>query len=198
MTDLGAFPGDYLSAAVGVNSSGEVVGTSYFSDGHGMTANHPFLYRHGRMMPLSSLLPANSGWVLTQVTGINEAGQITGYGNNPLHQQRGFLLTPHGGRHAIGFEDASLLDPGSARTALTQPAPQTPGVPSRLTAGSETRAAQVAPPEFRPRDVVRAHNERSWEATSRNHTDSIRWVVQSGDGPDTSLSDPLAGNMLGG
>lgn len=48
------------------------------------------------MVDLNDLIPANSGWYLEATTGINNRGQIVGYG---LHggQQRAFLLTPtHG------------------------------------------------------------------------------------------------------
>jgi hypothetical protein len=44
------------------------------------------------MLDLNSLLPANSGWVLEEAFGINDAGQITGMG---LYngQASAFLMT---------------------------------------------------------------------------------------------------------
>ena len=39
-------------------------------------------------------LPSAAGWTLTQATGINDLGQITGWGWNPSGQEAVFLLTP--------------------------------------------------------------------------------------------------------
>jgi probable HAF family extracellular repeat protein len=64
------------SYAYGINDSGEIVGYSYLADGD----QHAFLYYDGSMLDLNSLLPANSGWVLEEALGINDAGQITGMG----------------------------------------------------------------------------------------------------------------------
>ncbi|MDX1252485.1 MAG: DUF11 domain-containing protein [Gammaproteobacteria bacterium] len=49
------------------------------------------------MQDLNGLIPANSGWVLFNASGINNAGQIVGWGafNGQIH---GFLLTPEGGK----------------------------------------------------------------------------------------------------
>jgi probable HAF family extracellular repeat protein len=45
------------------------------------------------MRDLNNLLPPNSGWELTQALGINDKGQIVGYGTHD-GQIRAFLLTP--------------------------------------------------------------------------------------------------------
>ena len=90
MHDLGTIRGPY-SNGLGINHSGVVVGESNFTSGS--TATHAFVYRNGRMEDLNRLIPANSGWVLSTAYGINEAGEIVGYGTH-THQQRGFLLTP--------------------------------------------------------------------------------------------------------
>src|SRR3712207_9335136 len=47
----------------------------------------------GEMRDLNTVLPVNSGWILTDATGINDRGQIVGHGlfNG---QTRAFLLTP--------------------------------------------------------------------------------------------------------
>jgi probable HAF family extracellular repeat protein len=86
MADLGTLGGS--SYAYGINASGEVVGYSYLADGD----QHAFLYYDGAMLDLNSLLPANSGWVLEEAFGINDAGQITGMG---LYngQESVFLMT---------------------------------------------------------------------------------------------------------
>jgi probable HAF family extracellular repeat protein len=101
MTDLGTL--GESSYAYGINDSGEIVGYSYLADG----AQHAFLYDDGSMLDLNSLLPANSGWVLEEAFGINNAGQITGMG---LYdgQQTAFLMTDPGDIAAVPEPSASL------------------------------------------------------------------------------------------
>jgi probable HAF family extracellular repeat protein len=93
MNDLGTLGGAFTnSQGLAVNSFGEVVGDAYTA---GNTAQHAYLYDGTAMRDLNSLIPAGSGWVLQYATGINDAGQITGYGtvNGQVHA---FLLTPLG------------------------------------------------------------------------------------------------------
>jgi probable HAF family extracellular repeat protein len=101
--DLGTLPGDTLSAASKINFFGKVIGSS------GNTAvfpwfvtesspyeviGCPFIWsqRNG-MRDLNTLIPVNSGWVLSSASDINSWGQIVGSGmlNGQPH---GFLLTP--------------------------------------------------------------------------------------------------------
>jgi len=84
MTDLGTL-GGASSVGRGINDGGQVVG---WSDGRA------FLYEGGKMTDLNKLIPANSGWVLESATGINNKGQIAGWGTNPKGEQHAFLLTP--------------------------------------------------------------------------------------------------------
>jgi probable HAF family extracellular repeat protein len=45
------------------------------------------------MQDLNSLIPVGSGWVLSIANGINDSGEIVGYGL--IHgKTHGFLLTP--------------------------------------------------------------------------------------------------------
>jgi probable HAF family extracellular repeat protein len=102
MIDLGTLGGS--SYAYGINDSGEVVGYSYLTDG----AQDAFLYYDGSMLDLNSLLPANSGWVLEEALGINNAGQITGMG---LYdgQETAFLMTDPGDVAAVPEPSTSLV-----------------------------------------------------------------------------------------
>jgi len=85
--DLGTLGGN-SSEARGINDQGQVVGDS--STGGGRT--HAFLYRDGMLNDLNSLIPADSGWTLQNALGINQDGQIVGYGiiNGETHA---FLTT---------------------------------------------------------------------------------------------------------
>jgi probable HAF family extracellular repeat protein len=84
--DLRTLGGD-ISYAYGINASGRVVGDSLTASGD----DHAFPYRNRMMTDLHDLLPAGSGWVLLSATGINNAGQIVGYGTRN-GQTRAFLL----------------------------------------------------------------------------------------------------------
>jgi probable HAF family extracellular repeat protein len=84
MLDLGTLGGQ-TSTALAINKNGQVVG---FINSGGQVA---FLYSNGQMKDLNTFLPANSGWSLTQATGINDSGQVVGVGTlNGV--PRGFLL----------------------------------------------------------------------------------------------------------
>jgi probable HAF family extracellular repeat protein len=81
MIDLGiSTPGNWLA----INNYGQVVGL--------LSSGHPFLYTDGVVNDLNDLLPDGSGWVLNDARGINDAGQIVGYGviGNQTHA---FLMT---------------------------------------------------------------------------------------------------------
>jgi len=87
MQDLGTLGGAHSSAEA-INAAGRVVGASETAGGK----IHAFLY-DGTMTDLNDLLPPASRWDLLAATGINDFGQIVGFG---LHggQTRGFLMLP--------------------------------------------------------------------------------------------------------
>lgn len=92
ITQLGTLGGTN-SAAVSINDSGAIVGTSMITGGSSV-----FLCVNGSMQDLNSLAPpSEAGWTLTEVTSINNAGQILASGisqaGGPSHQ---LLLLPTG------------------------------------------------------------------------------------------------------
>jgi probable HAF family extracellular repeat protein len=87
--DLGVLPGDLNSYAQDINSAGWVVGSSEALD----EVARAFLYADGQMYDLNDLIKRNSGWTLRGATGLNDRGQIVGWGLRD-GQPRGFLLTP--------------------------------------------------------------------------------------------------------
>jgi len=102
ITDLGTLPGDTSSAALKINLSGQVIGSSgnsiypfpFQENLPFEVIGHPFVWSKTKgMRDLNNLIPANSGWVLNSVKDINFWGQIVGSGTRN-GQTHGFLLTP--------------------------------------------------------------------------------------------------------
>jgi probable HAF family extracellular repeat protein len=87
--NLGTLPGGHQSFAYGVNGRGDIVGASTSAN----RSLRAVMYRNGVLTDLNTLIPAGSGWVLTEARDINDAGQIVGNGVFG-GRQRGFLLTP--------------------------------------------------------------------------------------------------------
>jgi probable HAF family extracellular repeat protein len=88
--DLGTFGGN-LSAALGIDNFGQVVGFSNL-DTAGVIY-HAFLYSGHVMHDLNHLIPAGSGWELSSAMGINSKGQIAANGGRN-GSGRALLLTP--------------------------------------------------------------------------------------------------------
>lgn len=92
--NLGRLDGVNFGRANDINAFGTIVGTSSQSEGF---SGRAVIWRPGETAPtdLNSLLPANSGWtLLTAAEGINNAGQIVGFGTRG-GQTRAFVMTPY-------------------------------------------------------------------------------------------------------
>ena len=106
LSDLGTLGGRF-SSAFALNELGQIVGTADSASGV-----HAFLYSGGTMQDLNSLtdVPTNTaaGWILVEARGINESGQIVGWGihNNQISS---FLLTPVPVPAAIWFLGSGLV-----------------------------------------------------------------------------------------
>ena len=88
MHDLAPLPGTDSSAAYAVSADASVAGTSQTGG-----VKRATLWQNGRPTDLNTLLPAQSGWVLTEARAVNDHGQIAGQGlldGKPC----AFLLTP--------------------------------------------------------------------------------------------------------
>ncbi len=95
MKDLGTLPGDTTSVASAIDDAGDVVGQS---------GNRAFLYSHGVMTDLNSLLPVGSGVHLDDALGINNLGQIVAMGEDRAGDSLLYLLTPPGLPTPASFE----------------------------------------------------------------------------------------------
>jgi len=108
MRDLGTLPGDVASAAIGINSKGQVVGGSFDIDRN----ERAFLWQNGVMTDLNTLIPADCPLFLIQAFSNNSRGQIAGLALQiSTGQLRGFLLTPSHGQGT--GENATLAARGA-------------------------------------------------------------------------------------
>jgi probable HAF family extracellular repeat protein len=101
MTQLETLPGATSSIATGVNNSGQIVGWSLIPLNEHTSRYHSFLYSNGTVTDLGSLTGAiHLG--LTYATGINDSGQVCGYG-----------YTAEGPIHAFSWLNGVLTDLGT-------------------------------------------------------------------------------------
>jgi probable HAF family extracellular repeat protein len=92
MTDVDGRSGLLQSWGEGINSSGVIAGRMQVPGGQFVTF-HAMVVTGGKMQDLNRLIPAKTGWLLQEATGINDSGQIVGYGTLKK-QTHAFLLTP--------------------------------------------------------------------------------------------------------
>jgi uncharacterized membrane protein len=91
MRDLPPIGGAPCSNAFAINATGEVAGNTTNCQGQALTA---VLWSHGSAVDLNKLI-APSALHLTEPVGINNAGDITGYGVLPNGHVHNFLLIPN-------------------------------------------------------------------------------------------------------
>jgi probable HAF family extracellular repeat protein len=105
MTDLGGM--SLYNTAYAINASGQIVGlhTNDWSNFRG------FLYDGGHFTDINDLIVPGGGWTITQLTDINDAGQVVGLGRDVDGRQHAVLLTPvpEPGPLAAGLGASALL-----------------------------------------------------------------------------------------
>ncbi len=89
MSDLPAVSGHDWSVPVDINHHGQIVGFSRNS-----SAYRAVVWTDGEIWKLNDLVLDGSGWILESASGINDEGQIAGYGINPAGSRHAYLLTP--------------------------------------------------------------------------------------------------------
>jgi probable HAF family extracellular repeat protein len=91
--DLGTIPGDFASVGLGNNDRGDVVGVSLDSNFN----SRGFLWQHGVMTDLNSLIPANSALSLWTAAFINARGEIVGLAQDRTTGKfHSYLASPRG------------------------------------------------------------------------------------------------------
>jgi probable HAF family extracellular repeat protein len=88
-TDLATLDGDSTSDAHGINSKGQVVGSS-----ENGPSSRGFLWENGKMFDLNTLISPGSKLNLYFPTIINDRGEIAGQGQLPNGDIHAFLLIP--------------------------------------------------------------------------------------------------------
>ncbi len=95
VADLGALPSAELSVALDVSDAGIIVGYSETDTLPPMYGrDHATIWRGAGAEDLNGLIAESPQWTLSQATGINESGDIVGFGFNPDSLWHAFLLTP--------------------------------------------------------------------------------------------------------
>jgi probable HAF family extracellular repeat protein len=91
LKDLGTLAGKFgTSWGFAINDAGVVVGQSTIATGD----YHAFVYDGKMRKDLNKLIPKNSGWVLYEARGINNAGEIICTGTKSDGTQHAILLMP--------------------------------------------------------------------------------------------------------
>jgi probable HAF family extracellular repeat protein len=159
-TDLGPPPGDICSIAHGINSEGQVVGTSGVCRG----ALHAVLWENGWPIDLNTAILPNSALQLVRALSINDRGEIAGIGVPPgvsaLDVEslgHAFLLVPvdrdrdddnkEDTAKADSSQDQQSQDTGESNTTSSTTAPRINTVTGETVAPS--RARQVNEDQIR-------------------------------------------------
>ncbi len=96
MQGLPPLAGDCDAEATAINNRGQVVGSSIGLSATGQFMERAVIWIDGQLIDLSTLIPSSSGWTrLIFGNGINDEGEIVGFGTNPQKIGRAFLLRPH-------------------------------------------------------------------------------------------------------
>ena len=105
--DLGLLDGDMIGAGLAINNQGDVVGASVGGPG---PLDHPraAVWSKGEKFDLNDRVVGSSPLYLLTAFGINDAGQIVGFGVDGDGNVHGFLATPAQTKAAAGPKDTTV------------------------------------------------------------------------------------------
>ena len=146
--DLGPPPGDLCTNAFGINSAGQVVGTSGVCHG----ALHAVLWENGSTIDLNTLIPPSSSLQLVYALSINDRGEIAGIGVPPgvaaadvESLGHAFLLIPVEGNDAENTTEADSSVDSQAQEVDQNDTGSTPPIAQ----SNAVRGEMAAPPRAR-------------------------------------------------
>jgi probable HAF family extracellular repeat protein len=137
MTDLGTVGSDPCSFAQGVNDEGQVVGDSTPSDCQNFNTSRAFLWEHGSIVDLNTLVPPKSPLYLLYAYTINNRGEIAVNGRDAHGIEQAALLIPCDEDHAdvegcdydlVEEAAATQQTPASVMQKQTTMTPSTPAL----------------------------------------------------------------------
>ncbi|HEX7314291.1 MAG TPA: Calx-beta domain-containing protein [Pyrinomonadaceae bacterium] len=94
MLDLGVLAGDKNSYAYDINNDGTVVGYSETGAPGNGNVTRAFIWTSANGLQDLNVVVPGTNWTFREARGINNRGQIVGYGVNPDGKAHAFLLTP--------------------------------------------------------------------------------------------------------
>jgi probable HAF family extracellular repeat protein len=95
MRDLGALPGDNMSAGLGMNNFGDVAGSSIAGPDPLTGVPKAVVWHNGRITDLNTVVPADTSLFLLTAFMINDVGQVAGFGVDlNTSEVHAFLATP--------------------------------------------------------------------------------------------------------
>jgi probable HAF family extracellular repeat protein len=127
MTNLGTLAGDPCSSSEGINSSGQIVGSSSAQCTFDHTDTRAFLWENGGpMIDLNIFVPPGSGLTLFEAGYVNDRGEILALALLPNGDERTVLLVPCGSDHADAEgcnenDEATFASSQPAAAARTNP-----------------------------------------------------------------------------
>ena len=135
MTNLGTLPGDPCSSAEGINSRGQIVGSSSAQCTFAHTDTRAFLWESGGpMIDLNIFVPPGSGLKLFEAGYVNDQGEILVLGLLPNGDSRTALLIPcEGHDDSCQGENPTGATPNNLAPITQDPTALTPG--NRMRAG---------------------------------------------------------------
>jgi probable HAF family extracellular repeat protein len=157
LIDLGLVSDDNASNAFGVNSQGQVVGQSWFWDGHEVTASHAFLWENGGpMLDLNTLVSNRTDLNLTEANFITDRGWIVANGLLPNGDARAAILIPDCDRDSSAGPDATASAAEKPTASSRNFVPLTPQMKAVLQARIQ-------------RNLRRGVSPRSWQPIAGQH-----------------------------
>jgi probable HAF family extracellular repeat protein len=174
MRDLGVLGDDQCSYATGINAKGQVVGASSSDCAEVFRA---FVWEHGSMVDLNTLIPTDSPLQVGQVYTINERGEIAGEGDDENGTEHAFLMIPcDEGHPGVAGCDYSMVDPSESATDVARAKAQ------------KQRSRQLRLPRGMDRLIGPMQNMRKLRG------DSYRAATPTGSNVDLDAADRLAIN----